>query len=763
MFMAGLVCLFLFLLADRMWPVPVPDKHSHATTVVAEDGTPLRVFADKEGVWRFKTRLDEVSPLYLEALINYEDRYFYWHPGINPIAVLRAFVQNLRNEKIVSGASTLTMQVARLTDPHSRSWGGKFKQIFRSLQLEWHLNKTQILERYLELAPFGGNLQGVEAASRAYFGKAAIELSHAQAALLAVLPQAPSRYRPDRHPERAARARDKLVKRLVSQGLWSAEIQKEISLEPVYAHSPSPPMLAPILARRLHNQYPTETRIDTSIDYDLQLATQTRLRDYTSTLPKGVTASMVIVENEGWLVRSYVGSALFADQATLGYVDMVTASRSPGSALKPFIYGLALDESLIHSQSLLVDAPRWQSQYQPGNFSGEFSGAVSATAALQTSLNIPAVQLLEKLSPGLFNNRLLNAGIRPRFPAGRANLAMALGGLGMSMEELLNLYGALGRKGQVAKLRFSTRQALEQRPLLSPQSAWIIHSMLANEEHDERASEREQSDETNSLAFKTGTSYGYRDAWAFGVSGKYTIGVWVGRPDGTPSPGQYGAITALPLLFQINDWLGDTQPPEKPDKISREIICWPSGLRRIDSDPEFCHAQKVALGIDGQFPATVAASANGPWAGHQTTLQVAQDTGLRVDPGCGLISEQKQLSLWPLATEPWLNQKWSRKTVIPQIDPRCHKQPSAINSEFAILSIKNGAHIRNLNSSEIFSLPLTTLGAVGENIWYLDGKKLLTTSPAISSEVRLQAGGHELLAINASGASDKINFTVEKW
>ncbi len=751
--------LLVFLAADHFWPLPSVENRGHATTVVSRDGTPLRVFADRDGVWRFKTRLEEISPLYLQALIHYEDRYFYLHPGINPFSVLRAFTQNLRNADIVSGASTLTMQVARLMDPHGRSLAGKLKQLFRALQLEWYLSKTQILELYLELAPFGGNVQGVEAASRAYFGKAPVELSHAEAALLAVLPQAPSRYRPDRHPERAARARDKLVSRLVKQGIWSVQIQQEVKQEHVYARAPSAPILAPILARRLHNTFPAKTRIHTSINYDLQLAVQTRLRDYAHGLAKGMTASAVVVENEGWLVRAYVGTALFADASTQGYVDMVSASRSPGSTLKPFIYGMALDESLIHSQSLLIDAPRWQSAYQPTNFSGEFSGAVSAGSALRQSLNIPAVQVLEKLTPQLFNNRLLNAGIHPKIPAGSANLSMALGGFGISMEELLNLYGALGRQGKVAKLRFSEQQALEQRPLLSPQSAWIIHSMLAHQEPDIDVSEPPK----NALAHKTGTSYGYRDAWAFGVSQKYTIGVWVGRPDGTPSPGQYGAVTALPLLFQLSDWLGDSKLPPTPAMISRETICWPSGLRLADSDTRFCDVQKTALGIDGQFPATMGASTGDTWAGNQIIVQVARDTGLRVYPSCGLASIDQSLNVWPLAAEPWLKRKWSRKSIIPQIDPRCDKQPAVIDREFAILSIKDGAHIRNLNPTSTFSLPLVTLGGEGENTWYLDGNKLLQPDRGNSSDVWLTPGLHELLAINESGASDKIGFTVEQW
>ena len=762
-FSAGALLFLVFLLANRIWPLLL-QRSAHSTTVVARDGTPLRVFADPQGVWRFKTPIADVSPLYIEALINYEDQYFYVHPGINPVAMLRALQQNLRNNGIISGASTLSMQVARMLDPHSRSLSGKLKQIFRALQLEWRLSKTEILELYFALAPFGGNLQGVEAASRAYFGKAPLELSHAEAALLAVLPQAPSRYRPDRHPVKAAEARNKLVKRLVENGVWPATILEEIRMEAVTARTPTAPVLAPILARRLLSQYPTESRIETSIDFDLQLAVQTQLQDYVSFLPTGTTAAAVVVENQDWLVRAYVGSALFADKNTQGYVDMVTATRSPGSTLKPLIYGMAMDQSLIHSESLLVDAPRWKSQYQPENFSSRFSGAVSASDALRKSLNVPAVQVLEKLGPVQFNNQLLNAGVTPLLPDNsKPNLSMALGGFGISMESLLNLYGALGRGGKVATLRFSPKQPLLERPLLSSQAAWIVHRMLANQNRPNQPGAGIDPAQIRPLAFKTGTSYGYRDAWSFGVSGRYTIGVWVGRPDGTPSPGQYGTITALPLLFQISDWLADEQPPTRPSGISEQTICWPSGLRREDTVAALCQVQKQALGIDGQFPATFAASRDDEWSGAALTLQVAQDSGLRVSPGCGLERLEQKKILWPVAVEPWLPEQWQRKNVIPKMDPRCERQAVVINTEFAILSIKANSYIRNLDPDTQFKLPLTTLGGVGQNFWYLDGKKLMPSRQGAFAQVWLKPGRHELLVINESGASDKINFNVKQW
>ncbi len=761
-------CFFsglLFVLADFIWPLPLDKNFNASTTIVSSQGIPLRVFADSEGVWRFKTSLNDVSPLYIEALINYEDKYFYQHPGINPVAMVRAAFQNISSGKIVSGASTLSMQTARLINPHSRTLAGKLKQIFRAFQLEWHFSKNEILSLYLEYAPFGGNLRGIEAASRAYFDKAPIELSHAEAALLAVLPQSPSRFRPDRYPLRAAKARNKVVLRMVENNIWQRSVLNDVIMESVYAQPPLSPVNAPLLSRRVKNNSGLngQSVIQTSVDFNLQLALQTRLKDFAAFLPKGTTASAVIVENRDWLVKAYVGSAFFADEKTHGYVDMVTAIRSPGSTLKPFIYGIAMDESIIHSQSLLVDAPRWQSEYQPENFSQSFNGAVSATTALQTSLNLPAVQVLEKITPQLFTSRLQNVGIRPMIPSGRSNLSMALGGFGISMEELLNLYGALARQGNVAKLRLSKQQPLVERPLLSAQAAWIVFNMLSSQKRPDRPFDSRQTGWKNNLAFKTGTSYGYRDAWAFGVSGKYTLGVWVGRPDGTPSPGQYGAVTALPLLLQISDWLGDSSIPKRPYQVTEAEICWPSGLEKSSNLSADCHITKTAMGIDGQFPPTLAASLDDRWDGSTTKLQVAKDSGLRVDANCFIDSVTTQLTLWPVTTEAWIKPEWRRASQIPATDPRCINQPQSINNEFAISSIKDRAHLRHLYPQRKFQLPLQVQGNSGTVQWYLDGRKIAEQSTNNNVQIRIKSGLHELIAIDESGAMDRIGFTLEQW
>lgn len=281
--LALLICSGLWL-ADKVWPLPLSDVQV-ARVVVAEDGSPLWRFADGQGVWRYPITIKQVSPYYLQALLTYEDRWFYKHPGINPFAIARAAWQDLSHGEIISGGSTLSMQVARLLDPHPRTFGGKVRQIWRTAQLEWHLSKTQILELYLNRAPFGGTLQGIGAASWAYLGKPPDELTRGEAALLAVLPQAPSRLRPDRYPERAQAARNKVLDRLVQYQVWTKQQADDVKQEPVWLASRQMPQTAPLLARRMVQTYPHQDVIETTIDAALQRQLETLAQGWLSRLP----------------------------------------------------------------------------------------------------------------------------------------------------------------------------------------------------------------------------------------------------------------------------------------------------------------------------------------------------------------------------------------------------------------------------------------------------------------------------------------------
>lgn len=467
-------------MADKIWPLPLREVNP-ARVVVAHDGTPLWRFADADGIWRYPVTLEEVSPRYLEALINYEDRWFWQHPGVNPLSILRAAWQDLSSGRVISGGSTLTMQVARLLDPHPRTFGGKFRQLWRALQLEWHLSKRDILTLYLNRAPFGGTLQGIGAASWAYLGKPPSQLSYSEAALLAVLPQAPSRLRPDRWPDRAEAARNKVLERMVMQGIWSPRQVEESREEPVWLTPRQMPQLAPLFSRMMLGKNQGD-KIVTTLDAGLQRQLEELAQNWKGRLPARSSLAMIVVDHTDMSVRGWVGSVDLNDDTRFGHVDMVKAIRSPGSVLKPFVYGLALDDGLIHPASLLQDVPRRSGDYRPGNFDSGFHGPVSMSEALVRSLNLPAVQVLEAYGPKRFAAQLRNSGLPLYLPAGATpNLSLILGGAGARLEDMVAGYSAFARHGKAGKLRLQPGDSLAERRLMSPGAAWIIRRILADE------------------------------------------------------------------------------------------------------------------------------------------------------------------------------------------------------------------------------------------------------------------------------------------
>lgn len=758
-----LLCALLWL-ADTVDPLPLP-KDDMARVVLAQDGTPLWRFADHNGVWRYPVQIDQVSPYYIEALLGYEDRWFYQHPGINPLSIARAAWQNLKGGRVVSGGSTLSMQVARLLDAHPRTLRGKLRQLWRTTQLEWHLSKDEILTLYLNRAPFGGTLEGVAAASWAYLGKAPKTLSRAEAALLAVLPQAPSRLRPDRHPQRAQAARDKILQRLAQFAVWPQAAINDALQEPVWLAPRHKPALAPLLARRL-NHAKSPAAIETTIDASLQRRLEDMLLGWRARLPERTSAAIIVVEHETMAVQAYLGSLDLQDSQRFGHVDMIQAVRSPGSTLKPFLYGLALDEGLIHSESLLQDVPRHAGDYRPGNFSQGFSGPVSVSQALSRSLNLPVVQLLEAYGPKRFTGELRNAGIPLLLPRGaEPNLALILGGVGSRLEDVVSGFSAFARHGKVAQLRFQPHQALQEKPLMSAGAAWIVRRILSGQRRPD-LDPRAQLVERAPLAWKTGTSYGFRDAWAVGVSSRYLIGVWIGRPDGTPVPGQFGLASATPLLLQVHDVLNhrdrqsgkaDRADPQ-PTTVGVAAICWPLGqvLPRSDNN---CRRLRFAWTLNGTIAPTL--TMGEPFSSELQPLLWLNKKGLRVGKNCPDAQPQR-LALWPAALEPWLPLAEQRRSRLPAIDPSC-PPPLLMSSEpMQIVGVSEGDRLqRAAGQASELRLHFSSLGGGARQWWYLNGRPLLNTeNDAGFDHVFKQAGLYQLSVLDETGQTGSVQFSV---
>ncbi|MGE8406444.1 MAG: peptidoglycan glycosyltransferase PbpC [Pseudomonas sp.] len=763
--LSGLGLVAVLWLADRLWPLPLPEDDL-ARVVLAEDGTPLWRFADAEGVWRYPVGVDEVSPLYLQALLTYEDRWFYRHPGVNPLALGRAAWQNLSGGRVLSGGSTLSMQVARLLDPHARTLPGKLRQLWRTLQLEWHLSKREILEIYLNRAPFGGTLQGVAAASWAYLGKSPLHLSPAEAALLAVLPQAPSRLRPDRHPQRATAARDKVLQRLDEYHVWPTQQIAEALEEPLLLAPRQEPALAPLLARRL-NRSDSPPLIRTTLDAALQRRLEDLLTGWRARLPERTSAAILVVESQSMAVRAYLGSVDLDDERRFGHVDMISAWRSPGSTLKPFLYGMALDDGLIHSESLLQDVPRRYGDYRPGNFSQGFSGPVAASSALSLSLNLPAVQLLEAYGPKRFAAQLRAAGVPLSLPAlAEPNLSLILGGGGSRLEDLVAGYSAFARDGMSAGLRLQPDVPLVERRLLSPGAAWIVRRILGGQARPDRDPHADLVQRPQ-LAWKTGTSYGFRDAWSIGVGPRYLIGVWIGRPDGTPVPGQFGLASAAPLMLQVHDVLsnrdsqrGITAPiPAVPASVGVAAICWPLGQPLARSDGN-CRRQRFAWTLEGTTPPTLLAQDQPLSVGLLERVWV-NEQGLRVDAGCPG-AQARDIALWPAPLEPWLARVERREARLPAADPSCPPRLPATAPPLSIVGVRQGDQLRRpATSREPLHVDVSALGGDGQRWWFLNGAPLGESAGQASLRARLdEAGPYELSVLDASGQTARLTFQV---
>ncbi len=525
-------------------PPPLGKDLPYSHVVLDRHGKLLRAYATPEGRWRLPVAAKDVDPRFLKLLFAYEDKRFWSHRGVDAEAMVRAAFQFATTGHIVSGGSTITMQVARLLEPRrERSLEAKLRQMTRALEIEQTLDKGQILSLYLTLAPYGGNLEGVRAASLAYFGKEPRKLSLAEAALLVALPQSPELRRPDRFAKAARAARDRVLDRVAAAGVVPRdEIARAKAIDVPHARKELP-VLAPHSSDRIVAAESGRFVHRLTVDGGLQRALEDLARDRARALGPQVSTAIVAADIATGEVLARVGSADFFDAARAGQVDMTRALRSPGSTLKPFIYGMGFEDGLIHPETLIDDKPIRFGNYKPENFDQSFQGTVTVRRALQFSLNVPAIAVLDKVGVTRLNARLSQAGAVLVLPSGEApGLAMGLGGVGVRLNDLVMLYTGLARLGSVVPLTDREGETPAPIRLLDPVAAWYIGNILIGAPPPDNAA-------PGRIAYKTGTSYGYRDAWAIGFDGRICIGVWVGRPDGAPVPGLIGRATAAPILF----------------------------------------------------------------------------------------------------------------------------------------------------------------------------------------------------------------------
>lgn len=567
---------------DKAYPPPLEAARERSFEVLDRDGKLLRAFATPDGRWRLKTTAAEVDPQFLRMLVAYEDQRFYDHHGVDPWALLRSAWQLASNGRIVSGASTLSMQVARLIEPRAdRSFSAKFLQAARALQIERRLDKAEILDLYLNIAPYGGNLEGVRAASLAWFGKEPGRLDTAEAALMVALPQLPEKRRPDRFPEAAKQARERVLQRLAVERVVGEGEAERAALAAVPVNRRDLPSYAPHMAVAARAKFQNAGEVRSTLRLPIQRELEGVARHAAEKLGDKVSVAIVMADAQTGDILAEVGSADYLDTARRGFVEMSRAVRSPGSTLKPFIYGLAFEDGLVGQETIIEDRPADFSGYRPRNFDMHYQGDVSIRQALQLSPNVPAVKLLDAVSPSALMVRFRRAGVKLVLPANEApGLAIALGGAGISLVDLVQLYAGLAGSGDPMRLGDGVRtvpERLEGDRLFSHAAIWNVTDILSGVLPPLGMKQR-------GIAYKTGTSYGYRDAWSVGYDGRHVIGIWVGRADNGAVPGIAGYATAAPILFEAfaKSGVAVTPMPGPPSGVARVAVTdLPANQRRF--------------------------------------------------------------------------------------------------------------------------------------------------------------------------------------
>jgi penicillin-binding protein 1C len=589
----AILCLVLLFLVLH-FIFPLPDKIEYSTLVTDNKGEVIHAFLTKDEQWRLKTELHEISPLLKKTIVQKEDKYFYYHFGINPVAIARAFVMNVFTGRRTSGASTITMQVARALEPKRRTLGNKFIEMFRATQLELKYSKQEILQLYLNLIPYGGNIQGVKSASVLYFGKNPDHLSLAEITALSIIPNRPSSLVIGKHNDDIIKQRNKWLLRFAKEQIFTAREIEDALAEPLNAKRNGMPQLAPHLAYKLKQSGGPVIR--THLEMNTQLKTEKLVQDYVRSLRLSNirNAAVMIIDNETHNVITYVGSGDFKDTLDGGQVNGAAAVRQPGSTLKPLVYALCFDEGLLTPKKMMNDVPVNYAGYAPENYDKQFNGPVTVEYALENSLNIPAVKALNQLGKERMISKLSSMDfIQVQQKQKGLGLSLILGGCGTTLEQLTGLYSCFANEGMYYRTSFIKSDSNQTgKHILSADAAYMVTDILSRINRPDFPLHWEATAHLPKIAWKTGTSYGRRDAWSIGYNKKYTVGVWTGNFSGEGNAQLSGAATATPLLFRIFntlDYDADRSWYTPPKELEQRMICSETGM------PPAAHCSNLVL------------------------------------------------------------------------------------------------------------------------------------------------------------------------
>ncbi|MBN8231357.1 penicillin-binding protein 1C [Corallococcus macrosporus] len=769
--LAGLVLLGTGLLAA--WWVPLPERLAAPPSVVMayRDGAPAYVFLAPDERWRIPAPKDRIDRAYVRALLALEDKRFFQHPGVDPLAALRAVGLNLSRGRRVSGASTLTMQLVRVLEPRPRTFTSKVIESFRAAQLEARLSKQEVLEAYLQFVPYGRNVEGVEAAALAYFGHTAQHLSPAEIATLLAVPQNPNRRFPSpENRDRLLSARDDIARRLldsgglVVDGVAADTVLAEVRATRVPDLLTPFPREAPHAAAWLKAQRPGVTWLATTLDAGTQRFVERTLGEAARRLERqGIhNGAVVVADRDTGELRALVGNFDFFDEKHGGQIIGFATPRSPGSALKPLLYALGIDQGLVGPETLVPDIPVAYGGYQPRNFDGRFLGLVRMETALSQSLNLPFVRLLERVGVEGFLGSLRQAEVTSLDPRpGHYGLSAAVGGLELTPLELTGVYLALAGDGQVKPLRVLEEDSApkQAQTLVSPGAAWLTRQALALRDRPDFPERRRLTGLPARVHWKTGTSFGNRDAWAAGSGPKHTAVVWLGNFDHASSVHLVGAENAAPLLFDILEGVGprgtalqeeDAAPPK--DLVGVEVCSYSGHL-----PTEACTQRKRVDAVRTAVP-----TAPCPYH-HRVEVDVA--SGLAVGPGCrdGRKTEWRVYLTWPSSLRRWLAEQQRQLPEPPPLAPGCvaggeRDTPSILSPPEGQVALL----IPGMNTEEQ-KIPLEAEAAHDRELtWFVNGAVLGTARAAERLWWKPSVGTHDILVTDDHGLTARRTLVVRE-
>jgi penicillin-binding protein 1C len=750
--LAGLITGLVFYAVLTWLPLPLEKlQAAQAFRFYDRNEQLLQVIISDDDFYRLSVHTEELPQLFIDALLLQEDQYFYQHPGVNPLAVLRAIAANITAGHVVSGASTLTMQLARMLQRQPRTLSAKLLEMLRALQLEMRFSKKQILQYYLSIAPYGGNLEGVNAATYAYFGKPAKQLTPAQIALLVVIPKSPTQIRPDLHPATAKARRDAFLSRMYTAALIDQSTYERAIAEPVPDRRLSFPNRIPHLAWYLKSRHSQQSDFHTTVDMNIQLRAEHIVQQYISGLhERGIhNASVVVLDTQTRELRAMVGSADYFDRVHEGANNGATALRSPGSTLKPFLYGLAMDAGLIAEKTRLPDIPLSVAGYSPRNYSKSFRGTVSVREALIDSLNVVAVRLNQRLGIKQLHGLLHKGGISSLDqPPEYYGLPLVLGGVEVSLLELTNLYAALANYGEYLPYRIDRLQAASFEPvsLLSPEASWLVADILTDVERPDFPSTWQYSTSRPTVAWKTGTSYGHQDAWSIGFHPELTIGVWVGNFDGSSASRLSGNSVAAPLLFDLMQ--ATVQQPTrwfaKPAGIARRQVCDLCGLPGNRYCPNLTQEQYIPA---AQGPATLQTC--------QVRQKVVSESGEQV------------IDVWPSELAAFLYRHGLPVTDVPAYDIS-HMAGERYFPPVIQSPVAGARYIRRDDRLSVVDQQIKLQVAVTNRIkhvqWFLDDKLIVASDqPYQPVFINPPPGEYTVSVIDDVGGKDSVSLLVEDY